>query len=30
MPDGLIDSSDLLLDGVTDVEQLFTWLCEHM
>jgi len=29
MPDELIESADLVIDGVADVEQFFSWLREH-
>lgn len=30
MPAGLVAAADLVLDDVADVEQFFSWLCEHV
>jgi trehalose 6-phosphate phosphatase len=29
MPEGLVASADLVMDGVADVEEFFAWLCER-
>ena len=29
MPDELIESADLMIDGVADVERFFSWLRDH-